>query len=308
MVRQVIVPLDGSPFGEQALPYAVRLAKAAKASLQLVRVHVPLASMYTASEVLTDLMLEATLRDRDRQYLDRLRESVERSLPGAVTAVVLDGPMIEALAEHLAAVKADLVVMTTHGRGPLSRVWLGSVADKLVRRLSMPIVLVRPQDAQLDLARSPDLGRILVPLDGSEMAERILEPALEIGQLVQAEYVLLRVVEPFLVPDYPLGASLAGVSPPSLHQRIEQDVRDYIERKAQQLRARSVRVQTRVVIDRPPSEAIMEEARIQKCSLIALESHGRGGLSRLFLGSVADRVIRGSSVPVLVHHPLSQKG
>ena len=86
--------------------------------------------------------------------------------------------------------------MTTHGRGPLTRFWLGSVADELVRRASVPLLLVRPHEGVPDLAQEPILQHLLIPLDGSELAEQVLEPAVALGTLMAADYSLLRIYGP----------------------------------------------------------------------------------------------------------------
>jgi nucleotide-binding universal stress UspA family protein len=118
------------------------------------------------------------------------------------------------------------VAMSTHGRGPLSRFWLGSVADALMRRLPVPLLLVRPQEGAPDLSEEPPLRRILIPLDGSALAEEVLAPALALGGLVGAEYTLLWVVRPLpfsparLWPDHhhgpvPLGRRRSCVVSPA---------------------------------------------------------------------------------------------
>ena len=85
-------------------------------------------------------------------------------------------------------------MMTTHGHGPLSRFWLGSVADEMVRRATTPILLVRPHEKAIDLAAEPVLRHILIPLDGSALAEQVLGPAAALGSLLQCDdYTLLRV-------------------------------------------------------------------------------------------------------------------
>ena len=132
-----------------------------------------------------------------REYLDTTvkRLAVLHSVP--VTSALLESPAIaETLNAHAATTGADLIVMTTHGRGPLSRFWLGSVADELVRRATIPILLVRPQEKAPDLSSEPILRHILIPLDGSALAEQALEPALALGKLMEADYTLVRIYFP----------------------------------------------------------------------------------------------------------------
>ena len=118
------------------------------------------------------------LRAREQAYLDGLMARWQAHLDKQITTVLLDGPIAEALHDHAAAIKADLIVMTTHGHGALSRFWLGSVADKLVRQAPMPVLLVRPQEQVPDFAHEPVIKHILIPLDGSALANKMwLMPA-----------------------------------------------------------------------------------------------------------------------------------
>jgi nucleotide-binding universal stress UspA family protein len=305
MYHSILVPLDGSGFGEHSLPHALSIAERAGATLQLVRVHVPVAPLYGGNELAADVALDATVRDQEGNYLGRVLERLAAVAPVPATSVLLDGPVADAVHDQAVASRTDLVVMATHGRGPWSRLWLGSVADKLIRRLPMPVLLIRPEEGPTDLAARPVLKRVLVPLDGSDAAEQILEPAAELGLLMGAEFTLLLVIEPVIVPDRRLaGNAITGLDPALLRQ-VEAEARQYLERAAERLRARALPVQTEVVLNRPAPVAILDVARTRAVDLIALETHGRGGLARLVLGSVADKVLRGSSTAVLLHRPLT---
>jgi nucleotide-binding universal stress UspA family protein len=222
----------------------------------------------------------------------------------------MKGEVADCIREQAAESGADLVVMTTHGRGPLARFWLGSVADELVRRSPVPLLLVRPRETAPDPGQEPDLGRVLLPLDGSTLAEQIIEPAVALGGLAGAEYTLLRVVRPAVWVHAVLESPDARREAQSLLDRVEdlrrqvlKEAEDYLTGVAQRLRARGLRVQTRVAVDEHPAGAILHEAAAGGAGLIALATHGRRGLSRLLLGSVADKVVRGAPVPVLVHRP-----
>jgi nucleotide-binding universal stress UspA family protein len=306
MYRSLLVPLDGSLFGEHALPLALSIARRAHASLQVVHVHVPPAPMYVEGWPTLEDTLDSKARERERAYLD---EVIKRLAPVSTTPVssaLLEGPIADALHEQAVATGVDLVVLTTHGHGPLARFWLGSVADELVRRLPMPLLLVRPQEEAPDLAREQVLQHVLIPLDGTALAERILEPAVALGTVMQADYTLLRVLDPLVTAGHdPAGYPISGLVPEALKQ-LQVEAEAYLERTAKRLRAQSLRVRTRVVVGSHPAVAILEEASANPTDLIALETHGRRGLNRLLLGSVADKVLRGSSTPVLVHRPADQ--
>jgi nucleotide-binding universal stress UspA family protein len=253
--------------------------------------------------------LELTMRKEEQAYLDGVSRRVARAAPVKTVAALLDGEVAQALHARAAA-GADLVVMATHGRGPLGRFWLGSIADELMRYLSVPLLLVRPGEGPVNLASPPELRRILVPLDGTPLAEQIIPAALALAELTGAAVTLLRVVEPVIRFAYLPEGELGGVST-DLYREIgkrekhhEQEARTYLERVADRLRARVPQVWVRVVVDESPAPAILREAEEMHADLIAMETHGRHGVPRLILGSVADKVVRGAHVPVLVHRPM----
>jgi nucleotide-binding universal stress UspA family protein len=177
MYHKVLVPLDGSVFAEHALPLALEVAQRAQAAVQLVRVHVRVGSPYSGSDLACDLGLDSIIRHKEESYLRNVRQRLATVSPVRLTHKVLDGPAAAALYQHALATSTDLVVMTTHGRGPLTRCWLGSVADQLVRQVSVPVLLVRPREGARERTWKPILQHVLIPLDGSELAEEILEPA-----------------------------------------------------------------------------------------------------------------------------------
>jgi nucleotide-binding universal stress UspA family protein len=317
MYHTVLVPLDGSTFGEAALPLALSIARRAGGRLQLVNVMPPLGPIYTEAVLFTDTNLERELRQHNlgmqQTYLDgvvrRLKEVAE-DVP--VSTRVLEGDIAAELRMLATEIGADLVVMTTHARGPLGRFWLGSVADELVRRLPMPVLLVRPGEGAPVFEPEPLLKHILIALDGEPFAEQILGPALELGRLLGADFTLLRVIKPVFPVTYPVdNASMAQVAQSviertqEMQEQLRLSAQDYLEKLATPLRATGLCVLTRIEVEEKPVLAILHHAAA--VDLIALETHGRRGLSRLLVGSVADKVIRGAGLPVLVHRPVETK-
>lgn len=312
MYRTVMVPLDGSPFGECALPLALNLARRSGAKLQLVQVMPPLGAIYTDAPLFIDSTFEENLREHERAshlaYLERTVKKLKTAAPVAVETVLLEGDIPGLLRQQAGKANADLVVMTTHARGPVGRFWLGSVADELVRKLPMPLLLVRPGERCTSFEAEPELRNILIPLDGQPLAEQIIEPALALGQLTGARFILLRVIRPVLPVTYPVdGASLAQVAQSliertqALQDQLREEAMDYLEKIALGLRGRGFQVQTCVEAEEKPALAILNQA--QAADLVALSTHARHGLSRLFVGSVADKIIRGGHLPVLVSRP-----
>jgi nucleotide-binding universal stress UspA family protein len=299
--RSLLVPVDGERFGEHALPLALGIARRAGAEVRVVHVHCPLQSAYRPETLYYDSGLDAFLRRRQQAYLNDLIRRLRKVSSVPVTPGFLQGREVADSLCEAASAGTDLVVMATHGRGPLGRLWSGSVADVLMRRLSVPLLLVRGYDAPADLTGDPLVRHVLVPLDGSEVAEQVLEPALALGTLTGGDHTLLRVIPS--VADYSLGYPGAGSHRP-VADRQQAEAWSYLRRVADRLGGRTLRVHPRIVHDEQPvAKAILHFAQTHDADLIALATRGRGGLARLFQGSVADRVVRGASVPVLVFRP-----
>jgi nucleotide-binding universal stress UspA family protein len=166
MYRTVLVTLDGSAFAEHALPLALSIAGRAGATLRLVRVHVPVAAAYGGNEPATDLDLDTQVKAAEYAYLEEVSARLGKVCSIRQATALLEGRIADALSEQVVSADADLVVMTTHGRGPLSCFWLGSVADEVVRRSSRPLLLVRPDETAPELAHPPALHHVLIPWTG----------------------------------------------------------------------------------------------------------------------------------------------
>jgi nucleotide-binding universal stress UspA family protein len=198
--------------------------------------------------------------------------------------------------------------MTTHGHGPLSRFWMGSVADTLVRRLPMPMLLARPHEEALDVLEEVHeraFDHVLIPLDGSALAETILDPAIALGQIMGAEYTLVQAIEP-VVLGYSPAAQAVALDDQVLEQWRAESLA-YLERVAGRLRERGLAVRTGIAYG-SPAVAIIDYAREHAADLIAMSTHGRGGVARLLLGSVADKLVRGAGVPILIQRPRDEAG
>lgn len=300
MYRSLLVPLDGSQFSEHALPLARAIARQTGATLHLVHVHVITVPISVDAIPVFDEALDAQDRAREQEYLDNLARRFSAGGAVHVTTAVLDDPVAGALQAYAAAHGVDLMVMTTHGRGTFSRFWLGSVADMLVRCAPMPILLLRPQETPPDLEQMPEIRHMLVPLDGSALAERILPPATALGALTGAAFTLLHVIAPEAAgyeTDWPITRFEAGGL-----TAIRAAAQTYLDRVAERLGAQSLVAHT-AVIGGQPAPAILEYARDHDVDLIALATHGRRGAARILLGSIADKTLRGATTPVLLYRP-----
>lgn len=301
MYRSIVVPLDGSPFSEYAVPFAQAIARQSGATLRLIHVHIPIEEPRLDGVLRIDAHLDQESREHERAYLEQVQHQVvhEADLPATVT--LLDGPVADALAEEIQLSDADLVVMTTHGRGGWARMWLGSVADHLLHHVTVPILLLRPHATAQP---KPVFRKVLIPLDGSRLAAQIVDKVLELDPERQAEYTLLQIVYPYVNLGYHGAAPVPDLDYDMTIYRQKEAQRS-LEEIAQRLRADGWRVQTRVVIEERSAVVILQEARTHQADLIALATHGRGGPARLLVGSVADKVVRGAECPVLIFHPAS---
>jgi nucleotide-binding universal stress UspA family protein len=216
-----------------------------------------------------------------------------------VTSVLLNGGVAEALQHHAEASGADLVVLTTHGRGPVSRFWLGSIADQLMRRLHLPLLFVRPGEPT---AGVPQVRRILVTLDGSPFAEEALGPAQVMAGAFGAELVLLLVIEPPVPIADPAGLMVIPATVDA-EKRLRESAAAYLATITGRLTAEGVAVSSAAVEGSTVAGAVLAEADAQRVDLLVVASHGAGGFERLVMGSVADKVVRGARIPVLVVRP-----
>ena len=292
--RGILVPLDGSELAEQALSVGASRAREAGATLHLVSVHEPLPVMAMPPDFPVAMQdLEERRREEMVQYLESVAAATRASLSTEVTASVLAGGAAATLCEYVETHPVDLVVMTTHGRTGLSRLWLGSVADRMLRRLAVPVLLLHPREAP----QPTEFRHLLVALDG-ELEEPVLAAAMAVGRDT-ARYTLTRVVEPTI----PIVSGLAmrpGHLPPDWTAQQEIGARNYLARLADRLGEPGLEVSWQVLVGRGVADQVLELAEAIGADCIVVGTHGARGMERLLLGSVADKIVRGTKVPVLV--------
>jgi nucleotide-binding universal stress UspA family protein len=302
-LQSILVPLDGSELAEQAITIAQEITERARCKLKLVLVHDRVILMKPGKEY---TRLELAMQKADRDYLKSVTARVRERLGRTVSSAVLqDLPVVETLARYIREAGADLVVMTTHGRGGLRRAWLGSVTDQLIRSAEVPVLVVRPDEA--GAARPvPEWGEILVALDGSPLAEAALEPAIELAKLWDAELSLVQVVPPITTDT---GPHLTFPSSYAEHATaMRRDAADdYIRDVAERVRESGVRSSGVAVIGSTVPETLIELADPERIGLLVLATHGLGGLRRMVLGSVADKMVRAARVPILVVRPTARR-
>ena len=298
MYRNLLVPLDGSAFSANAIPVAEEIARRSGAVVHLALVVDPSAYVpFVTGEIalpVFDVALTEAARQRDQQLLDG---HVAALSAHGVTAVahVLEGLVVESLAECAVTLQADLVVMTTHGRSGLSRLRMGSVASAFLTRASAPVLLVR---GAVGGTASVPSGMLLCALDGSPRGETIVSHATRFARLLQMPLGLMAVAVPHPMPMSPFGTEL--LADPAA---VDAEVGVLAGYLASLLPQCPEGTTTSVLTDLTVVSTVLEEAERVHAGAIALSTHGRSGFGRLMLGSVADALIRRSTLPLLVYRP-----
>lgn len=294
MIEKIVLPLDGSAFAERALPYALRLASATGARLILLHAAVP-----PVIPRAPDFDIRAFARKlREGQVVVPFAGSDGVEID-TVTHGMFPDEVAEGIRETVVEQRADLVVMATHARGGLAH-WLhGGVADQVLGQSPVPVVLIPPTCDHV--WPDGDALRILVPLDGSRFAEEILEPVSQLATTIEATLVLVGASGPRE------SAYVDGISSmrfgfgEALHETHE-----YLDHVAARLRAAGQIVTVDAEIGRP--RTIIESiAQRRHVDLIAMATHGRTGVARVALGSVAADILHDSTVPLLLWRPAESR-
>jgi nucleotide-binding universal stress UspA family protein len=308
MFHRIVVPLDHSEFAEQALGQAAALVRASNGELDLILVHEPL-----PMGGFGDAPWRAEQWEDEERYLQSTAEELSAGTGVPVTCALLRGSRVETICKRAWESGAKLIVMTSHGRTGLSRFWLGSVADGVMRHSMTPVLMLRPSETKAARFAARQLFKhVLVPLDGSPLGDDALLSATPLAEASDARITLLRIVVPVpMVPTdpglplmypYPIAAPDADAT-----STIAEEAKQLLAETARRLSEQSrVSVSTAVFVAESPARGIINFAQAHGVDVIAMSTHGRGA-SRLFLGSVADKVIRGSEVATLVHRPLGAR-
>lgn len=289
MFRRILVPLDGSSFAEAAIPAAASVAADGGAEVRLVCVQAA-----TPIDPESSWPFEPDGLAWAEAYLAEAAARIRATWSGALTTSVRSGEVTEEILAAADEWDADLIAVATHGRGGVSRAWLASVADSCIRRAQCPVLALRPAESNPG-ATSGRLGsgrgRIVVPLDGSPLAEAALPYGAPLAQRLGVPLLLLSAV-----PDPEIAAVYRRLESTDPSVAAEQ----YLAEQLARLREEGVRAEAYVVTDVATAHAILTEAG---GDLVVMSTHGRGGLDRAIFGSVTDQVVRGTAGAVLVVRP-----
>ena len=296
MYTKILVPLDGSKTAEAVLPLARSWSSKLKLPVELIAVvgTAELARSLSAIErfYMNNLVDEETRRCGE--YLDR---AAKNFFPDGCKSRLEKGSSPDIIIDAAAADKGTLIMMATHGRSGVSRWLLGSVAEKVLRATSNPLLLIRSSDkARADEQAS--LSSVVVPLDGSDLAEEVLPSVVDLAKKLDLEVILFRAYTvPYAI--YGAGGSYT-VDQDQLLAAIDIDVSRYLEEKADVLRKAGLEKVFCASKEGLSADEIIKFARRTPDNLIAMCTHGRSGVHRWVLGSVTETVVRHSGDPVLV--------
>ena len=293
MYKRILVPLDGSPLGDRVLPYVRNLGKKLDAKVELFRVFDPEPEFFYPEPFEFQDRQAATAVHREDVMTAMGQAKTNLEAAGVAATAVLHGPekaetegkkvkhTFGAPAEHIVLeAEADsdtLIVMSTHGRSGAGRWVMGSVTDKVLHAVKTPLMIIRAEDNDAILDGS--MGHIIVPLDGSDLAEKILPHAVSLAKALGAKLSLVRA---------------------TLEDMADADERDRLDRVADRVRGEGVADVETVVLHGDPATVIVDLTHDYPDALVAMTTHGRSGMGRWLMGSVADRVVRHAAGPVMV--------
>jgi nucleotide-binding universal stress UspA family protein len=298
MYRNVMVPVDGSPFSREAVLQGLRIASQSGATLRLVRVGT--SSILGAGPESFGAENQALRHIQAAELSDLYSIAAECRAHSTVTvtASIQHGPVVDALIGYAKRQNVDLIVMRSHVRKGFARAWFGSVADALIRESGIPVLVVKAPSLATALESGFHYNRILVPLDGSLLAEQSLDAAVSLARIDGATITLLKVVSP---SRQRLNGDLESSIGPAAAKEVACAQR-YLETCLGS--ERGISVLRRVIISDDVPGTILSVAENMEADLIAIATHGRGAITRAAVGSVADRVVRKAAVSTMVIHPM----
>lgn len=286
MYESILVPLDGSELAEGALPYAEAIATRLKSEVLLL-------TACTAGDC-----LERPLR----AYLDKKAEEFSSSGIRA-SSLVVQGDAADVILNSAEKNSVGLIIISTHGLSGISRWALGNIANKVLQKSHIPTLLIKASEAATTPAENK-LRSILVSLDGSRFAEAIIPCVEALAQGMESEVTLLRIVEQIRLPRLDAYGHWVDLEKyeKDLSAEAESEAKHYLSEKESALRQKGVNVSSTSLLG-DPSHTILQYAEDKSVSLIAVSTHGFSGITRWAYGSVASRIVEGSSKPVLVVRP-----
>jgi nucleotide-binding universal stress UspA family protein len=302
---RMLVPLDGSLLAEEALPTAIAFAQRAGTRGKLILLHVSRLGRLVYSRGGLGAMPLGPDQEISTYLAQREAAVKEQGVP--VEVVRTEGDAAMGIVDSALAQSADLIIMVTRAPEDVSRLLHGSVADRVLQGAPVPVLLLKHGEQPITLFSPEHFPHLLLPLDGSALAESALLRALALAEQLGARVTVMRSLN---MPELMLAAQSRPGGPPDALQVLVSEERQaatsYLEQVQQRLHAYGIPT-TMCVTQGSAAEDIAEQARvlegIGQATLIVIATHGRGGSLRWLYGSVAGAVLHLAGVPLLVIRP-----
>lgn len=295
MYSKILVPLDGSATAETVFPYVEALASGFKTQVELLSV-IDIGAMATHLTADKTHHLDSLIANEEKKISNYL-EKVAKRLAGLSTECrLVRGHPAETILDSTSQDCDMLIAMATHGRSGAERWLLGSVAEKVLRGSNHPLFLVRAAVAQTTPRRIID--GLVVPLDGSALAEKILPTVTSWAKALDLEVTLVRAFE-FPAADY-YHSEKALPDYDAFRAQAHKEAVDYLKRIEHQLVGAGVRTVSISALEGAAADEIIHFAQRDPRGVIAMSTHGRSGVRRWLLGSVTEKIVRHGNDPVLV--------
>jgi nucleotide-binding universal stress UspA family protein len=295
MYTRLLIPLDGSKTAEAVLPYGRTLAGTLNIPVELLGV-VDIGVLATHVSHGSARYFETIIAESVRSSEEYLKRIAETFPDHGVKCTVEKGKAEEVIIEK-AGSDATLTAMATHGRSGINRLLLGSVAEKVLRGSPHPLLLIRANEEAKSEGEAA-LKSVIVPLDGSELAENVLPSVVELAKALKLEVLLLRA--------YPRFTTYTGVEDYNaanyevIRAAFRNDAQSYLDSKVGELKRKGIEKVSFAIPEGPGADEIVALGRRTADNLIAMCTHGRSGVKRWVLGSVTEKVVRLSGDPVLI--------
>jgi len=287
-IKKILVPLNGSELAEKALPYAKSIARLKKSML-----------------VLFAVSLTIFVERRDRLFSSYLEVNAKELNKEGIKATIATsyGNVAKEIVKYANDNKIDMIVMATHGYSGAKKWMFGSITQKVLYGTEIPVLLVKAKGTQV----SEEFKRILVPIDGSPFSEATLPYVEELTRRTDKEVILLHICEPPVVPSYgtqPINPSWKKYRD-EMWSETEKLSTNYLDKMMAAMKAKRVKIKPRVIKAQTGEVAktIMKISKEEKIDLLVMAAQGRAGVTRWVYGSVANKIVEESSLPVLLVRP-----
>jgi nucleotide-binding universal stress UspA family protein len=295
MYTRLLIPLDGSKTAEAALPYGRTLARTLKIPVELLGV---VDTSVLDNRVFRDsgdseTIIAESIRSSE-EYLNR----IVKTFPDDNVSCIVETGRAEDVIIEKAGSDATLTAMATHGRSGIDRLLMGSVAEKVLRSAINPLILIRASE-EADSEGLAALKSVVVPLDGSELAETVLSPVVQLANALKLEVILLRAYQ-IPMNTYAGMEDSYPIDYEKISAALKEEAQSYLERKVAELKRNGIEKLSFVIAEGSGASEIVALGRRTPDNLIAMCTHGRSGIKRWVLGSVTEKVVRLCGDPVLI--------